>query len=190
MGGSRPKSLQSPVGAQHPSSSTLVQVAMKLAPLALALLVGCQQSGAVRKLGKDEQKEDEQAQEVMRERLGLHASAESHLAELVEEMEADPGCQNFFLSDGRDPVDLPSTWAEARESAGSICREEFEMPEEWCGDQVKEVLPESLLDDASMDMSSEMCGKLRQAVLAGRATSLEESVARKEGARRRGKGQR
>merc|ERR1712129_207214 len=110
----------------------------------------------------------------MRERLGLHASAESHLAELVEEMEADPGCQNFFLSDGRDPVDLPSTWAEARESAGSICREEFEMPE-------------SLLDDASMDMSSEMCGKLRQAVLAGRATSLEESVARKGGPRRRGK---
>ena len=178
---------------------------MVLVPLAfsLTLLAGFQQSSAVRKLGKDEQKlasssdsntevltkEDLQAQEVMRERLGLHASADSHLAELVEEMEADPGCQNFFLSDGRDPVDLPSTWAEARESAGSICREEFEMPEEWCGAQVKDVFPESLLDDASMDISGEMCGKLRQAVLAGSGTSLEESVAAKgsSGPRRRGK---
>merc|ERR1712129_157848 len=103
--------------------------------------------------------------------------------------EADPGCHDFFLSDGRDPLDLPSTRAEARTRIGSICREEFEMPEEWCGDQVKEVFPESLLDGASMDMSSEMCGKLRQAVLAGRGASLEESVARKgnDGPRRRGK---
>merc|ERR1712129_335779 len=130
---------------------------------------------------------DEQAQELMRERLGLHASADSDPAELVEEMEADPGCQNFFLSDGRDPVDLPSTWAEARESADTICREEFEMPEKWCIAKAQEVFPESFLDDASMDITSEMCEKLRQAVLAGsgtllagRSTSLEESVARKD----------
>merc|ERR1712129_591742 len=110
----------------------------------------------------------------------MGASAESHRAELVEEMEADPGCHNFFLSDGRDPVGLPCTRAEARARVGSICREEFEMPEKWCGDQVKEVFPESLLGDASMDISSDMCGKLRQAVLAGRGTSLEESVAGKK----------
>ena len=120
---------------------------------------------------------------LLRVRLGLHASADSDLAELVEGLVADPGCQNFFLSDGRDPVDLPSTWAEARESADTICREEFEMPEKWCIAKAQEVFPESLLDDASMDITSEMREKLRHAVLAGsgtslagRSTSLEESV--------------
>merc|ERR1712129_42555 len=39
---------------------------------------------------QDEQKEDEQAQEVSHERLGLHVSAEPHLAELAEEIGSGP----------------------------------------------------------------------------------------------------
>ena len=69
---------------------------------------------------------------VVRERLGLHASADSDLAEIVEELDADPGCYIFFLSDGRDPVDLPSTWAEARVSADTFGREQFGMLGIWC----------------------------------------------------------
>ena len=66
---------------------------------------------------------------VVRERVGVHASADSDLAELVEELDADPGCHIFFLSNGRNPVDLPSTWAEARVSADTFGREQFEMLE-------------------------------------------------------------
>ena len=61
--------------------------------------------------------------------FGLACISRSDLADLVEETDADPGRQDVFLSDGRVPVDLPSTWAEARVSADTICRELLEMPE-------------------------------------------------------------
>ena len=44
-------------------------------------------------------------------------------------------------------------------SANTICRELFEMPEKCRIAKAQEVFPESLLDDASTDVTSEMCVK-------------------------------
>lgn len=39
-------------------------------------------------------------------------------------------CEEYFLLDGRHPVDLPDTWAEARTAFEDICRGESEMPDD------------------------------------------------------------
>lgn len=40
-----------------------------------------------------------------------------------------PTCQEFFLMDGRQPVDLPETWSEARHAFGAVCEGEGIAPE-------------------------------------------------------------
>jgi len=49
---------------------------------------------------------------------------------LQEEAAEGHGCEEFFLNDGRDPVDLPDTWAEARHAFRGICEDEGVLAEE------------------------------------------------------------
>lgn len=42
----------------------------------------------------------------------------------LDEVADGHSCEEFFLNDGRDPVDLPDTWAEARYAFRSICEDE------------------------------------------------------------------
>ena len=128
-----------------------------------------------------EQKEDEQSRSRARA-FGFACICRFSPCRDCGEIGCGPWMLYFFLSDGRDPVDLPSTWAEARVSADTFCREQFEMLDEWCIGGTGS-FPESLLDDARMDITSELCDKLRQAVLAGcgtllagRSSSLEDYV--------------
>jgi len=60
-------------------------------------------------------------------RQDAHGQDDVPLAgEVVGESRSDVGaatCEDVFLMDGRDPVDLPSTWAEARDAFISLCED-------------------------------------------------------------------
>jgi len=94
-----------------------------------------------------------------------------------EEAEEEGSCDEFFLLDGRAPVELPDTWDEARTAAAEVCEDDG-FNAENCDDAVLlafEGLPEGPAGLQSDDGSADtMC--MRLVFLGAAAGASEEAM--------------
>lgn len=70
-------------------------------------------------------------------------------------------CEEFFLFDGRDPVDLPDTWAEARSAFTGICEEEG-VERDLCAEAEEAAFGDAPADEAYFMADSEFCQQLAE----------------------------
>ena len=73
-------------------------------------------------------------------------------------------CDEFFLSDGREPVELPDTWAEARSAFNEVCLAEGLMPGE-CGRKEKDTFQGLPQDEELMETDEGLCDRLMRSIL-------------------------
>lgn len=72
-------------------------------------------------------------------------------------------CEEFFLSDGRMPVELPDTWAEARSAFNKVCLAEGLTPGE-CGKEEKDTFQGLPQDGARMETDEGLCDWLMRSI--------------------------
>merc|ERR1712129_572656 len=76
-------------------------------------------------------------------------------------------CEEFFLLDGRSPVELPSTWEEARESFVDICEKELARERPWCHAKGREVFRDAPAVGPTLaagQLGTSLCADLRSFV--------------------------
>lgn len=98
--------------------------------------------------------------------LGMRWSLHQRPLRLPTAVEEAGGCEEFFLLDGRPPVELPDTWGEARAAFREMCGQD------GYSSSVCTRLDELLFDsawkdsDAPLDASPELCESLLRLAMA------------------------
>eukprot|EP00928_Gymnodinium_smaydae_P007562 TRINITY_DN1270_c0_g1_i4.p1 TRINITY_DN1270_c0_g1~~TRINITY_DN1270_c0_g1_i4.p1 ORF type:complete len:1441 (-),score=192.68 TRINITY_DN1270_c0_g1_i4:180-4502(-) len=90
---------------------------------------------------------------------------------LAQAEQAEPeNCESFFLVDGRSPIELPETYADARSSFGTMCQDEG-YDAAICEDATKLVFKGFPEDSSKMFAGTDICKRLMVASAAAMAYS-------------------
>jgi len=82
------------------------------------------------------------------------------LADVIDVPLAENNCQDFWLSDGRDPVELPDTWSEARSSFRSMCEAEGSLGD-GCAAAEEDVFRGYPRSGGALRTDDRLCARLR-----------------------------